>query len=199
MSWQEKFKDFKILSDWEKYENSKYPRRKLNEYRLVKINFTIYLEVKTQKPEITFLLDKENFHLLKNYTWTCVKDGNTYSIQNKKKHIHRLIHPDWKMIDHMNRDGCDNRECNLRETTSRENQLNRKLQKNNTSKYNGICYNKRKNAWRFRWYENNKRKVKNFRITKNRTSEQAKQLAIDFKLTHDELTGNRNRYPITYS
>src|SRR5690348_14899211 len=100
-NWQEKFKDFEILTDWEKYNNPDKPRLKLNEYRLVKINFTIYLEVKTQKPEVTFLIDKENFYLLKNYTWYCYKDRNTYyiSIWNKKKilKLHRLIQPEWKM------------------------------------------------------------------------------------------------------
>src|SRR5690242_13091885 len=130
-NWQEKFKDFEIVTKWERYENPDKPRLKLNEYRLVKINFTIYLEVKTQKPEITFLLDKENFHLLKNYTWYCHKDRNIYYIRTEYKgkilKIHRMIHPEWKMIDHINRYGCDNRKCNLRETNKRENALNRKL------------------------------------------------------------------------
>ena len=48
------------------------------------------------------------------------------------------------MIDHINRIGYDNRECNLQETTLRENTLNCKLQKNNTSEFNSIHINKRK-------------------------------------------------------
>src|SRR5690242_4569803 len=155
-NWSDKFKDFEIVTKWEKYENPDKPRLKLNEHRLVKINFTIYLEVKTQKPEITFLLDKENFHLLKNYTWYCHKDRNTYYIRttannNITLRLHRLIYPEFKMIDHKNRNGLDNREINLRETTYQQNMLNRKLFKNNTSGYNGISFNKRENAWEFQW------------------------------------------------
>ena len=47
------------------------------------------------------------------------------------------------MINHINRIRYDNREINLRKTTSRENQLNRRLQTNNTSGHNGISYNKK--------------------------------------------------------
>ncbi|CAG8755174.1 11734_t:CDS:1, partial [Ambispora leptoticha] len=43
-NWQEKFKDFEVLTNWEKYKNPDKPKLKLNEYCLVKINFTIYLE-----------------------------------------------------------------------------------------------------------------------------------------------------------
>ncbi|RIB10270.1 hypothetical protein C2G38_2250880 [Gigaspora rosea] len=88
-----------------------------------------------------------------------------------------MIHPEWKMIDHINRNGLDNRDENLRKTTPRENALNCKLSKNNTSGYNGIYFNKYKNSWRFK-------------------CEQAKQLVIDFKLKHDKITGNRNGYQI---
>ncbi|RIB01789.1 hypothetical protein C2G38_2229659 [Gigaspora rosea] len=38
----------------------------------------------------------------------------------------------------------------------KENSLNCKLFKNNTSGYNGIYFNKYKNSWRFNWKENNK-------------------------------------------
>ncbi|CAG8798505.1 1002_t:CDS:1, partial [Racocetra fulgida] len=112
---------------------------------------------------------------------------------NKKSlKLHRFIKSEWKMIDHINRNGLDNRECNLRETNPKLNRLNCKLRSDNTSGYNGICFDKSQNRWIFQWNENNKQKYKYFQITKNRTSEQAKQLAIDFKLEHDKKTGNMN-------
>ena len=152
--WREKFDIYEVLTDWEKYKNPEKPKHKLNEYRLIKIDFTIYLEVKTQKPEITFLLDKENFDLLKNFTWYFSKIGNIYYIKtyvNKKStYLHRMIKPEYRMIDHINWQGCDNREYNLRETTYSQNNLNRNLQKNNTSGYNEICFYKTKKAWIFR-------------------------------------------------
>ena len=72
------------------------------------------------------------------YIETNIKEKNKYNLFK----FHRMIYPGYKMIDHINRIGTDNRKCNLRKTTPRENMLNCKLQKNNISKYNGISFNK---------------------------------------------------------
>ncbi|RIB04611.1 hypothetical protein C2G38_2221932 [Gigaspora rosea] len=109
-----------------------------------------------------------------------------------------MIHPEWKMIDHINRSGLDKHECNLNKTTPRENALNCKLFKTNTSGYNGISFIRYNNTWRFRCHENNKCKSKDFYITKKRTSEQAKQQCIKFKLKHDKIVGNLNGYNVEY-
>ncbi|CAG8483100.1 9521_t:CDS:1, partial [Racocetra fulgida] len=44
MNWLKIFKDFEIVTEWERYKNPDKPRLKLNKYRLIKINFTLYLE-----------------------------------------------------------------------------------------------------------------------------------------------------------
>jgi hypothetical protein len=62
----------------------------------------------------------------------------------------------WKMaygtepleIDHINRNPADNRLCNLRAVTHRENQRNRGLPKNSTSGHCGVNWNKRDRRWR---------------------------------------------------
>lgn len=46
-------------------------------------------------------------------------------------------------IDHINRNGCDNRWKNLREVTQRKNTLNKK----NNNKYPGAFYRKRTKKW----------------------------------------------------
>lgn len=56
---------------------------------------------------------------------------------------HRLVwfyvHGEWpKEIDHINRDGLDNRLCNLREVTHFVNSINRKMHVNNTSGVKGV-------------------------------------------------------------
>jgi len=55
-----------------------------------------------------------------------------------------------KQVDHMNHIRDDNRWCNLREVTSRENSLNCKLSKNNTSGFSGVSWNPLNNNWRVR-------------------------------------------------
>jgi hypothetical protein len=98
-----------------------------------------------------------------------------------------MIKPEYKMIDHVNREGFDNRECNLRETTHIQNRLNRRLQKNNTSGYNGIYFCKIRKLWVFQYKENKKHKNKCFKT---------KEKAIEFKLEHDKITKNRNGYSV---
>ena len=53
-------------------------------------------------------------------------------------------------LDHINHDTGDNRLSNLREVTQRENLRNRSLQKNNTSGYNGVYYDKAAGKYRAR-------------------------------------------------
>src|SRR5437868_2535923 len=106
--WKTKFDTFEIVTNWEKYKNPNKPRLKLNEYRLIKIDFKLYLEVKTQKENITFLTDLKHFDHIKNHTFSAYKNRNTYYINTKikknNKHItldfHRLIKSEFKMIDH---------------------------------------------------------------------------------------------------
>ena len=68
--WQNKFEQFEAISSWERPNNPDKSRLKLNEYRTVLINNKQYYEVKTQKPNITFLINIKNFNLLKNYIWS---------------------------------------------------------------------------------------------------------------------------------
>lgn len=65
---------------------------------------------------------------------------------------HRLIWfiatGEWpKVIDHLDRDGCNNRFKNLRNVSRAENQRNQRMHKNNTSGTNGVSLNKKINKW----------------------------------------------------
>ncbi|KAF0481455.1 hypothetical protein F8M41_023592 [Gigaspora margarita] len=155
-NWQKKFENFEVITSWKKYKNSNKPNYKLNEYRLMKINFKLYLKIKTQKPEITFLCNIKYFNLIKNYTWYSIKRiiNNTYyiktNITNKSSILfYRMIYSEWKMINYINHEGCDNCEINLRDSSNGINQKNYKLFKNNTSRINGTSFNKSLNAWIF--------------------------------------------------
>ena len=50
-------------------------------------------------------------------------------------------------IDHINRVKDDNRFCNLRDVARLENELNKGIQKNNTSGYKGVSFQKQSGKW----------------------------------------------------
>ena len=64
-----------------------------------------------------------------------------------------------KIIDHKNRNGLDNRRCNLRICTRTQNTQNTKISTRNSSGYKGISWCKKNGKWETRLYAN---KVKHF-------------------------------------
>ena len=63
--------------------------------------------------------------------------------------LHHGHYPQWpNSVDHINRDGCDNRIVNLREVTAREQSANTGLSKSNTSGVKGVSFLKDKGKWR---------------------------------------------------
>lgn len=96
------------------------------------------------------LVDDDDFDYLNQWKWCALHmhKTNWYAVRSssridgKSKTVlmHRLILdvPKNLVIDHLNGDGLDNRRGNLRICTSRENSRNKKIQKNNTTKYKGV-------------------------------------------------------------
>ena len=63
--------------------------------------------------------------------------------------VYALVHGSWpeQFIDHQNGDTLDNRVENLRDVSNRENTLNRKLHKSNTSGIAGVYWCNAVNRW----------------------------------------------------
>jgi len=111
-------------------------------------------------PAVFTLVDDADFDWLNQYNWCMHRDHNVqYALTNtprdrhgKQKTIrmHRLImglgHKDGLMIDHINRDGLDNRRCNLRMCTFSQNGMNKRTT-TGSSKYKGVCWHKRDKSW----------------------------------------------------
>lgn len=111
--------------------------------------------LKTNKG-IEFIIDSEDYDVIKNHTWYRSKIGYIVSdiFINKNKNnqirLHRLImNADNKMlIDHIDGNKLDNRKCNLRLATKQENARNSKIPKSNTSQYKNVSFRKDRNKWR---------------------------------------------------
>lgn len=85
---------------------------------------------------------------------TCIKDGYiVISVDSKTYKAHRLA---WfyetcqmppECIDHINRIRTDNRFCNLRLATKKQNMENTKIRKDSSSGYRGVSFKKEINSW----------------------------------------------------
>jgi hypothetical protein len=138
---------------------TKGPKFKPNEYKYIN-NQTIEIQLSQGK---TCLIDTYDYDLVKMHRWyyAKLKKSNTgyvvASVQNNDKRItlqmHRLImsvtNDKYKCldIDHINREGTDNRRSNLRICTRSQNQMNKIKNRNNTTGYKGVYFKKDRNKF----------------------------------------------------
>jgi hypothetical protein len=117
----------------------------------------------------TIILCKKGLELFNKYNWKLNKTGKyIYLIRTVtvfKKRITIRFHrellncPDNKVVDHINHNTLDNRICNLRICTDRENCRNRKKRSDNTSGYKGVYYRKDLKKYSAQIKLDNKRKT----------------------------------------
>lgn len=98
------------------------------------------------------LIDDEDFHLVSEYKWAVsVRKHTCYAVgykSGKNVTMHRLVsrvNSISEIVDHKNRNGLDNRKCNLRVGTKSQNAANRSNKKGSSSKYLGV--KKVRNSW----------------------------------------------------
>ena len=92
----------------------------------------------------------------KRSTCDYLTGSSSYLGVQKKLLAHRVAfllyhghYPVWpNSVDHINHDGCDNRIENLREVTAKEQAMNTRLSKLNTSGVKGVSFLKDRNKWR---------------------------------------------------
>ncbi len=102
--------------------------------------------VDRQGREFHMLCDPEDLPLVRAHTWSANMNRNTYygkSCLRKADgawawiQIHTLLCPEWSKVDHINRNGLDNRRVNLRDGSGVVNARNCRMSKNNTSEVTG--------------------------------------------------------------
>ena len=106
------------------------------------------------------LVDEEDFDRLNKFKWNPKRDRNTfYAVRTRRAwegppratiQMHREI-LDWDgPVDHINRNGLDNRRENLRPATTSQNSQNIGRRSDNTSGFKGVGIYKPYGNWRAR-------------------------------------------------
>lgn len=104
----------------------------------------------------TLLIDSEDFDRISGYTWFSWFNGyQWYAISHKPKpqkgviYLHRFITNalDGQKVDHIDGNGMNNTKRNLRFCTQAQNGFNRGPNKNNTSGYKGVIWDKKNGLW----------------------------------------------------
>lgn len=140
-------------------------KKPFNVYTLVNDE---YYEVAVNNSDIIYKIDKDDYAFAQKHNWfshgsptgdgryrylVCKQDGKTkkYHIIIMEEEIERLEselqYKTRVIVDHINGDVYDNRRSNLRVRTQSENNMNKVVQRNNTSGIVGISWHKRDNVW----------------------------------------------------
>jgi len=105
------------------------------------------------------IVDPEDYERLNKYKWHVQRGANTYyACRNSrigKKRVSIKMHrqilnpPDHLLVDHINRNGLDNRKANLRPATRSQNSMNKPFIKTkpSSSKYRGVSWSKSQKKW----------------------------------------------------
>ena len=98
------------------------------------------------------LIDSEDYEKCKSVKWTGRKEIYGLRVFNNKigqlsEFIMNFKSTAMVVIDHINGNTLDNRKQNLQICTTRQNQMKKRMQKNNTSGYRGVCWNKNQHKW----------------------------------------------------
>lgn len=125
---------------------------------------TLVKHIPLQKGKFT-IVDVDDYEWLVKHKWYFRKDYYTFYASRtiypggrKGKHytvqMHReilgLVPGDGIMVDHINRNGLDNRKENLRIAEGSINQYNCKIRKDNSSGYRGIVWSRYWQRWQAR-------------------------------------------------
>lgn len=106
----------------------------------------------TTKDGRDVLVDEDDFERLSRFRWVMWKDERyVHGVCDREMvSLHRLVMNagPGDIVDHKNRDRLDNRKSNLRFATAHQNSQNaKKLGKETSSKYKGVCWHKYRQMW----------------------------------------------------
>ena len=99
-----------------------------------------------------FYFDLADYDLIAQYAWSEDIAKNGYSslrtrVKGSSRTVKMTTILGFKRYDHINRNALDNRRCNLRPASAQENARNRSRQRNNTSGFIGVAFEKHTSNW----------------------------------------------------
>jgi HNH endonuclease/AP2 domain len=105
--------------------------------------------------ELGVIFDESDRALVEQHSWRINSWGYPYTHvrrngERKRVEMHRLFItevPLGHVVDHINRNPCDNRRSNLRVCTHGQNRMNSKEVANRASKYRGVTWNRNCGKW----------------------------------------------------
>ena len=118
--------------------------------------------VKLFDKDNVILVDAEDYDKIKNIYWSVGQKGYVSGDNHGKRvQLHRFVTecPSNLKVDHVGgeKTRCDNRKSNLRISTDAQNDMNKKIAKNNTSGVTGVGWNKQAQKWTAKIGVNGKR------------------------------------------
>lgn len=184
-----------IGSEQEALERAEELRKRLSDEHNLTKNHWREIDTETIEMQLTqgktVFFDKHRLGAMSGYYWSATPKGvgvwyaqasiPTGGKSRKCVRMHRLFHPEWKAVDHIDGNGLNNRDSNLRDGSGGVNDLNKRLRSNNISGENGISV--RDNHLYLRWPKDGKLKSKSFNFRKYGDQEGAMKAAIEYRDT----------------
>ena len=110
------------------------------------------------------IVDTRHYDTVIKHKWALSCGYAVCKVNGKNVYLHRMIagFPDNMVVDHINHNTLDNRECNLRTCTHQENLCNHSGSSRNKSGIKGVSWDKRAKRWKMQIRYNGKTISKSF-------------------------------------